>query len=99
MNCFVTSLREKEVINLSDGSRLGAVCDVEFDTCTGKITSIVVYGKPKILGVFGKCEEFEICWVDIKIIGDDTILVDFECPPESKNNANSGVLEGLFRHK
>lgn len=99
MNCFVTSLREKEVINLNDGCRLGAVCDVEFDTCTGTVVSLVIYGKGKYLGLLGKCEDIKICWNDIKIIGDDTILVDFECPPECKKNSNPNVFEGLFSHR
>ena len=29
MNCCVTDLRDKEVINLKDGCRLGCVCDAE----------------------------------------------------------------------
>ena len=99
MNCFVTSLREKEVINLNDGSRLGAVCDVEFDTCSGSVVSLVIFGRAKCFGLMGKCEDIKICWNDIKVIGDDTILVDFECPPECKRSNNSGALEGLFRHK
>lgn len=36
MNCCVTDLRNKEVVNKKDGTRLGNVCDVEVDTCTGK---------------------------------------------------------------
>ena len=31
MNCYITDLNEKEVINLCDGARLGNVCDVEVD--------------------------------------------------------------------
>lgn len=99
MNCFVTSLREKEVINLKDGCRLGAVCDVEFDTCTGAVVSLIIYGKAKCLGLLGRCEDIKICWNDIKVIGDDIILVEFDCPPECKRNNNSGTLDGLFRHK
>ena len=35
-------LREKEVINLCDGARLGTPCDFEFDVCDGKITALIV---------------------------------------------------------
>ena len=31
----ICDLREKEVINICDGERLGFVEDVEFDLCTG----------------------------------------------------------------
>lgn len=99
MNCFVTDMREKEIINLRDGCRLGSVCDVEIDTCTGTVVSIIVFGQSKVLGLMGKYEDIKIKWCDIKVIGDDTILVDFECPVECKRQNNSGILDSLFRHK
>ena len=55
MNCFITDMREKEIINLRDGCRLGSVCDIEFDTCSGTIVSLIVFGKNRILG--GNCED------------------------------------------
>lgn len=97
MNCFITDMREKEIINLRDGCRLGSVCDIEFDTCSGTIVSLIVFGKNRLLG--GKCEDVKICWNDIKVIGDDTILVDFDCPQECKRTNNNNFLDSLFRHK
>ncbi len=44
MNCRITDLRAKEVICVKDGSRLGNVCDVEIDTCTGQLCAIIVFG-------------------------------------------------------
>lgn len=99
MNCFVTDMREKEVINLNDGTRLGNVCDVEFDTCSGCVQSIVIFGKGKCFGLLGRYEDITICWKDIKVIGDDTILVDFECPPECKRRNCNNVFDSLFRHR
>jgi YlmC/YmxH family sporulation protein len=92
-------MREKEIINLRDGCRIGSVCDVEIDTCTGAVVSLIVFGKSKALGFMGKCEDIKICWKDIKVIGDDTILVDFDCPAEFKKTINNGVFESLFKHK
>ena len=100
MNCFITDMREKEIINLRDGCRLGGVCDVEFDTCSGSIVSIVVFGRSKAFGFGGRCEDIKICWSDIKVIGDDTILVDFDCPKETKKPSNNNnFIDSLFRHK
>ena len=99
MNCFITDMREKEIINLRDGCRLGCVCDVEFDTCSGHIVSIVVLGRGKMFGFGGKCEDIKICWSDIKVIGDDTILVDFDCPKECQKPCNNNFFDSLFRHK
>lgn len=98
MNCFITDMREKEVINLADGCRLGCVCDVEIDTCKGCIVSIVIYGKCKFFGLFGRYEDIKICWQDIKVIGDDTILVDFKCPPECKR-CNNGFFDFFFKNR
>ncbi len=73
---MVSGLQKKEVINLCDGCRLGYVCDLEIDLCTGKICSIVVPGEGRWLSLFGKCEDYVIPWCEIKKIGEDIILVD-----------------------
>ena len=39
MVCSVQDLREREIINLKDGARLGSVCDVEIDTLSGSIVN------------------------------------------------------------
>lgn len=96
MNCCITDLHEKEVINLSDGCRLGSVCDVEIDTCSGCIVSIIIWGKSKCFGLLGKTNDIKICWKDIKVIGDDTILVEFECPAECKPNNKVNIFDNLF---
>lgn len=49
MNCCLTDLREKEVINLKDGCRLGCVCDVEIDSCTGRLVAIIIFGKKQMV--------------------------------------------------
>jgi YlmC/YmxH family sporulation protein len=99
MNCFITDMREKEVINLKDGCRLGSVCDVEFDTCSGNIVSLIIFGRGKMFGLMGRCDDIKICWNDIKVIGDDTILVDIELPKQCQNQAKENVLDSLFKHK
>lgn len=75
MKCTVTDLRAKEVVNIESGCRLGCVTDVEFDTCTGCLVSITVFCGKCFFGIFGRGEEMIICWKDIVVIGDDTILV------------------------
>ena len=51
MACRIVEMRNKEVICIKDGTRLGCVCDVEIDTCCGKVLSIVVFGRPKLWGI------------------------------------------------
>lgn len=99
MNCCITDLRSKEVINAKNGCRLGQVSDVEIDTCSGKVTALVIWGRGKCFGLFGRHEDIKIHWQDIEVIGDDTILVCGECecckaPPKSKGS----FFDGLFRY-
>lgn len=99
MNCCITDMREKEVINLKDGCRLGCVSDVEIDTCTGKLISIIIFGRQKCFGLMGRWEDIKICWEDIKVFGDDTILVDFDCPAECRRRPDRNFFDSLFSHK
>lgn len=78
MCCKIIEMRDKQVICIKDGTIIGCVCDVEIDTSSGKLISIVIYGRPKCFGLFGRCEDIVIPWNCIEIIGEDTILVNFE---------------------
>lgn len=69
-------LKRKEIINLCDGARLGTICDMEIDSQTGQINSIVVPGPPKFFGMIKSDEEIVIPYNKIKKIGDDVILID-----------------------
>jgi len=69
-------LRQREVINLSDGARYGFVSDLEINTSDGKIIALIVPGPGRVLGVFGRDQEYRIPWDMISKIGDDIILVD-----------------------
>ena len=68
--------KHKEVINVNDGKRLGFVQDVCADLESGTITSIIVPGNNKFMGMFSGGNEIVIPWKDIKCIGEDVILVE-----------------------
>jgi len=72
----VYDLKQKEVINMADGSRLGFVADIEFDIKTGKVEAIIIPGSGKMFGIFGHEQELRIKWSDIDQIGEDLIIVD-----------------------
>jgi len=72
----IYDFRQKEVINLADGARLGYIFDAELDPETGKIIALIIPGQGKVLGIFGKDSEFVIPWEAIKKIGDDIVLID-----------------------
>lgn len=71
-----SQLREKDVINLCDGRRLGFICDFSIDTDYGKITAIHV--SDHFFGLNGGKNTVCIPWERICCIGDDTILVRCE---------------------
>ena len=76
MQCRMRDLRCKEVINISDGCRLGFVSDVDIRIPEGQVIAIVVNGPCRIFGLFGRGDEFYIPWECIQRIGDDIILID-----------------------
>ncbi len=75
MQCSISSLCDKDVISMSDGTKIGTVGDVEFDTQTGCVTCLIICGKQGFFGMVGKTDDIRINWCDIEVIGDDTILV------------------------
>lgn len=76
--CCINDIRNKEVINIKTGVRLGFPSDIEFDTENGKILSLIVPGNYRIMGLFGKESDIVIKWESIKTIGDDLIIIDME---------------------
>ena len=71
-------LREKEVINICDGRRLGFVCDLELDIDTGKICTLIIPEESGKWNFFCKERSFFVPWRCIKRIGDDIILVEVD---------------------
>lgn len=79
METSFCELKKKEVINLTDGKRLGKVTDVVFTYPEGRVLGIVVPG--------GK--GFRLCKSDLFIelkrvtkIGVDVVLVDMKTAPK-----------------
>lgn len=84
--CRLVELKNKEVICICDGTRLGCVNDVEIDVKSAKVVAIIVFGRLKCFGLFGRHDDIIIRWDDIEIIGEDTILVKFKpkCRPNKR---------------
>ncbi len=75
----LSDFRMKEVINITDGCRLGYLSDLELELPEGSACAIIVPGPCKWFGLFGRDGEYVIPWHCIKRIGSDTILVDVCC--------------------
>ncbi|MDR0918600.1 MAG: YlmC/YmxH family sporulation protein [Oscillospiraceae bacterium] len=75
MICNLSDLRNKEVINITDGTKIGFVDDIEMDTEKCCIVALIVYGRERLFGFFGREEDTIIPFSKISLIGSDTILV------------------------
>ena len=82
MECRVSELRYKEIINVSDGSRYGWVGDVEVDLDSGQVRALVVPGRLRLFGLLGREVDRVFPWEAVRRFGADTILV--ETPPLSR---------------
>ncbi len=92
MICRIVELRHKEVINSSNGCRLGFVDDIEMDTVTSQVRSIIVFGRPRCFGLLGRFEDITIPWGDIRLIGEDTILVDTNMKYQQKKSKPQRII-------
>ena len=75
MTCRIDELRNKQVVCVGDGGVLGFVSDIELDTDSGTLTSIIIFGRLRFFGLLGREEDIIIPWKDIRVIGSETILV------------------------
>ena len=76
-------LRRKEVINLTDGRRLGCVGDLEICVPEGTVKGIIVYGRAVFFGLFGRGEDYYIPWQCVQKFGSDIILIDKTFPQQN----------------
>lgn len=76
MLCRFSEFRYKEVINIRTGSRLGYVCDAQFQSPEGRISALIVPGKSRWFGLLGREEDYILPWECISRVGEDIILVE-----------------------
>ncbi len=84
MKCTLSEIRNKEVINIRNGARLGYVDDIEFDTETSVVKSFIVYGRTHFFGLLGKEDDLVITCDEIEVVGVDTILISSDDAKSTK---------------
>lgn len=89
----LSDLGGREVINLSDGARLGFVQDAELDLADGRVRALIIPGRPRWLGLFGRMPDFYLPWESVRRIGEDIIFVSLERRRLPAENA------GIFMQK
>lgn len=73
-------LSRKDVILVRTGENLGRVDDLVFDPDTACVGRLILRGRPRWFGLFGREEDLEIGWQDIRSIGTDVIMVEMQTP-------------------
>ncbi|MCK8826489.1 YlmC/YmxH family sporulation protein [Natroniella acetigena] len=80
-----SELKAKEIINVSNGQRLGMIEDIDIDLVAGKINGIIVPREEKFLKLFSENNNLYISWSKIEKIGEDVILVTINDGLEQSN--------------
>ena len=68
------ALREKEVLCISDGRRMGQPCDLEIDLTTGQICALLLPGDESLFSLKRR-SVYRVAFCDIIRVGVDLILV------------------------
>lgn len=69
------SLKRREVIDIKTGERLGFIDDAEINLETSHAAALIIYGRERLFGIFGKDSDIIIPCDKIKVVGEDIILV------------------------
>lgn len=69
-------LCQKDIISITTGQNIGRADDIEFDEKTAVVQSLIVYGRPKFFGLFGRGKDVKISWSDVVTVGTDVVLID-----------------------
>ena len=71
-----SDLKEKDIINIKNGCRMGLISDIDINLEDGVIETVIIPGNSNVFSFIRKNNDIIIPWSYIKKIGDDVILVD-----------------------
>lgn len=102
MRLTLDDIREKEVINLTDGTCFGLPGDVVIETETKSVLALVIKGRAKLFGLLGREDDIMISWEKIDTIGTDTILVktvpEYAASKHRKKSSLSDIIANFFNN-
>ena len=97
MLCRLVDMREKQVVCIKDGAILGYVSDFEIDTESGRLISIIIYGRKRCFGLMSGDGDCKLPWNSIEVIGEDSILVS--CEGYTQKPVRRSILSEIFMLK
>ena len=71
----LTELKRKEIVDTNTGVILGRADDIQFDSETASVISMIIYGRPRFFGFLGREGDLAVKFENISLIGKDAILV------------------------
>ena len=71
----LSDLQDKDIVNISDGKKIGSIIDVNIDAEGGMKNLVVEESK---FTLFSSKNEMEVMWKQIEKIGEDVILVKID---------------------
>ena len=77
----ISDIRNKQIVCVKNGCVFGYPADVEFTCPEGRAESVIIQGRPRFLGLFGREDDIVIPWNEIEVIGQETILVKTDPAP------------------
>ncbi len=92
----LSDLKQKEVINIENGEKLGFIDDIEFESESGKVAGFVIMGQKRLWGFLGKDEDIILSLREVELIGKDTILVRYNECASGKNRSKKFIFENIF---
>lgn len=92
-------MRNKEVIDVLTGERLGYIDDVEMNLETSGIIALVIYGRERLFGLLGKEDDIVIPCREIEVVGHDVLLIKRSAESKSAGTINKRrfSLESLLK--
>lgn len=72
----LSEFQDKDVINIKDGKKIGNIVDCKIDPQTGMIVSFLLNPLKGVFSFRGS-NKVEIEYKNIKKIGEDVILIDY----------------------
>ena len=92
MDCRLSDLRYREVVNVSTGCRLGYVSDVILSLPEGRIAALIVPGPARLFGLLGREDDYILPWEAITRMGSDIILIDGKADIRRGRRDRGGVF-------
>ncbi|HBN85178.1 MAG TPA: YlmC/YmxH family sporulation protein [Clostridiales bacterium] len=74
----IWDFKQKEVVNVFNGKKLGYPKDIEIDPDTGRVSTVIIPFGRSITNIWVQEKELIIPWNYIIKIGIDVILVDID---------------------